>query len=84
MGKTKPPVTPPMPTAEHRLLVYMMGWRKAIGRGHLTDRDQADEDFAAGWNAGREAAKAEYGRACERYGAVLNVLRIQSEGANEL
>lgn len=64
------------PTAEHRLLYYMLGWRKAIGCGPISPEEQADPDFMIGWDAGKAAAEEEKARASERYGATIASYRI--------
>lgn len=63
---------------EIRLLAYMVGWRKGAGVSALSERDQSDADFMAGWHAGRQAKKEAYAVASAQYGTALSVVRIQS------
>ncbi|MGE4195946.1 MAG: hypothetical protein AB7G11_02325 [Phycisphaerales bacterium] len=67
-------------TPEVRLMVYMEGYQAAVAFRALRNGESTDPDFSEGWTAGRADKKAAYQRASEKYGAVLNVLRIQDSG----
>jgi len=56
-------------------MVYMIGWRKGTTGAAADEAHLANEDFRAGYVAGRAAKKVAYGAACLTYGAILNPLR---------
>ncbi len=62
-------------SGHHKLLKFMLGWKKGAGGHAFKDVEMADEDFKKGFDAGRETVKSVYSEACERYDSKLNFIR---------